>query len=105
VHVEVLDAAEREAIRAARWYEVRRKGLGADFICAITEAYAAIAAAPRRYRRWQPGKTCRELRVRRLRRFPYLAIYEVRESENRVIIAAIAAAKRRPGYWLYRLRS
>jgi plasmid stabilization system protein ParE len=105
VRVEVLDAAEREAIRAARWYEVRQEGLGADFIRAITEAYAAIGAGPRRYRPWQPGKTPRELRVRRLRRFPYLVIYEVREGENRVIIAAIAAAKRRPGYWLYRLRS
>jgi hypothetical protein len=27
------------------------------------------------------------------------------EAEERVVVAAIAAAKRRPGYWLYRLRS
>lgn len=104
VRVDVLEPAEREAIRAARWYEVRREGLGRDFAEAVAEAYAAIASAPRRYRRWQPGKTRRELRVRRLRRFPYMVIYEVREAENRVIIAAIAASKRRPGYWLYRLR-
>lgn len=84
---------------------MRREGLGADFIRTIDEAYAAIGEGSRRYRRWQPGKTHRELRTRRLRRFPYLVIYEVREAEDRVIIAAIAAAKHRPGYWLYRLRS
>ncbi len=105
MRVEVLGPAEREAIRAARWYEVRREGLGADFIRAIDEAYAAVGAGPRRYPRWQPGKTRRELRVRRLRRFPYLVIYEVREAEDHVIVAAIAASRRRPGYWLYRLRS
>jgi hypothetical protein len=33
-----------------------------------------------------------------------MVIYEVREAESLVVIAAIAAAKRRPGYWLYRLR-
>lgn len=96
--------AEREAIRAARWYEVRQGGLAADFIRAVAEAYAAIGAAPRRYRRWQTGKTARELRVRRLRRFPSLVIYEVREAEGYVLIGAVAAAKRRPGYWLSRLR-
>jgi hypothetical protein len=104
VRVEVLDAAEREAIRAARWYEVRQEGLGADFVEPAAEALTAIASAPRRYRRWQFGKTRRELRVRHLRRFPYMVIYEVREAESLVVIAAIAAAKRRPGYWLYRLR-
>ena len=103
MRVEVLDAAEREAIRAARWYEIRREGLGADFVEAVAEAFAAISLAPRRHRRWQLGKTRRELRVRHVRRFPYLIIYEVRESKGRVVIAAIAAAKRRPGYWLYRL--
>ncbi len=104
MRVDVLDPAEREAIRAARWYEVRQEGLGRDFVHAVAEALAAIGAAPRRYRRWQAGKTRRELRVRRMRRFPYLVIYEVREHEDRIVVAAVAATKRRPGYWLYRLR-
>jgi len=104
VRVDVLDPAEREAIRAARWYEVRQEGLGQDFVQAVAEAVSAIGLAPRRYRRWQPGKSRREIRVRRLRRFPFLVIYEVREHEDRIIVAAVAAAKRRPGYWLYRLR-
>jgi hypothetical protein len=46
VRVEVLEAAEREAIRAARWYEVRRDGLGTDFVDAVEEALDAIASAP-----------------------------------------------------------
>ena len=104
MRVEVLDAAEREAIRAARWYEVRQRGLGRDFIGAVEEAYAVIGAAPRRYRRWQGRKTARELRIRQIRRFPYHVVYEVREAEALVLAAAVAAAKRRPGYWLYRLR-
>lgn len=105
MRVEVLEAAEREAIRAARWYEVRQDRLGTDFADAVEEALGAIASAPRRYRLWLPGKSRRELRVRHLRRFPYMVIYEVRGAEDRVVVAAIAAAKRRPGYWLYRLRS
>jgi len=33
-----------------------------------------------------------------------MVIYEVRAAEDRVVVTAIAAAKRRPGYWLYRIR-
>jgi hypothetical protein len=47
-----------------------------------------------------PGRT--DVRPRVLQRFPYSIIYLV--ERNEIVIVAVAHHKRRPGYWLDRLR-
>lgn len=86
--------ASAEFAEAVRWYETRRKGLGADFYDAVVRAIELIRKHP-------DIGTLREARVphRRLlvAGFPYQIVYRVRE--NDLYVVAIAHTSRRPGFW------
>ena len=95
--VAYLQAATAEMERSAVWYEKRQQDLGRRFHAAIKEAEVFISKNPhlgtphrRNTRKW------------RVPDFPYNLIY--REEAERILICAVAHAKRRPGYWLRRLR-
>ena len=92
-----LHAASAEMERSAVWYEKRGEGLGLRLHAAIKEAEVFISKNPnlgtphrRNTRKWLvPG-------------FPYSLIYP--EEAQRILICAVANWKRRPGYWLRRIR-
>jgi plasmid stabilization system protein ParE len=79
---------------AATWYEAQRFRLGVEFTVAVEAAVAAILADPRRY---QPAGG--DIRIFRMKRFPYYLFYRYLESRDHVRIVAVAHHKRRPGYW------
>jgi toxin ParE1/3/4 len=88
----IHDEAALDLRLAARWYDERRRGLGAELVLAVDAAIAKIIEAPGRWPFFAAG-------ARRyiLRRFPYNVIYRVdRES---IHILAIAHHSRRPVYW------
>jgi hypothetical protein len=89
--------AAREYEEARNWYERRRAGLGPEFANETDRAIARIAKYPNRW----PIYFERFRRVR-LRRFPYSLYYFVVGS-SRVLVLAVAHARRRPGYWRRRL--
>jgi len=83
--------------RAARRRYARRSGaLAIRFLAELDRAVAEIARAPDQ---WPPH--LHGTRVFRLRRFPFLVIYDVRSGSARVV--ALAHTSRRPGYWRRRL--
>jgi len=94
-----LVAAREEAEAAARWYEDRRAGLGADFVAEIEGAVDAVLQAPSTF-----GVVMDEPRVRRvlLLRFPFAVVFVQREAE--VVVVAVAHLRRRPAYWRSRVR-
>ena len=86
--------ASAELADAVRWYETRRRGLGADFYDAVVRSIELIRAHP----------DIGTLRAGRLphRRvlvagFPYQIVYRVRDTDLYVI--AVAHTSRRPGFW------
>jgi toxin ParE1/3/4 len=89
--------ADTEITEASHYYEVRKPGLGSDFIGEVERALDQISANPEACQRI--GK-----RVRRktLWRFPYNLIYAV--YPERIRIVACAHQKRRPFYWRKRLK-
>jgi hypothetical protein len=89
--------AAREYEKARTWYEGRSAGLGAEFADETDRAIARIARYPNRW----PVYFKRFRRVR-LRRFPYSLYYHMVDS-SRVLVVAVAHARRRPGYWRRRL--
>ena len=92
-----LRQAAAEMERSATWYERREEGLGARFDAAVREAEAFICRNP------QLGTPHhRGTRKWRVAGFPHAVIY--REESDRIIIFAVAHAKRRPGYWVRRAR-
>ncbi len=90
--VRFLRPAEFEMLDAARYYELRQHGLGADFLDEIDSALADIQANPGHC---PIGK--HSIRKKVLSRFSYVLLY--REDQAEIIIQAVMHTSRRPGYW------
>ncbi len=97
----VLPPAADEADEAARWYEARQAGLGAQFLDDLIRAYQQIEAQPHLHPQVAPSVRGRDVRRCILRRWAYTIIYEVRGMD--VLVVAVAHTSRRPNYWRKRL--
>jgi len=94
--------ARGELTTEAEWYEARRRGLGEDFVTDVERALLIIQEHPEAWPRW-PGVTARvPVRKYVLQRFPFAVAYLV--LDDTLVVLAVAHGKRRPGYWLARLR-
>ena len=88
--------AVRELRAAYHWYARRSPAAAQRFQRAVDAVLQRIASAA------EQGAPYRQLyHWMRLRRFPYLVYYEIRDPQP-VMIYAVAHAGRRPGYWLRR---
>ena len=92
----LVSAAADDLAGAVQWYEVHRRGLGAELLQEFARALARIAENPRL------GISIRGRRRRGLRRitvdrFPYRVVYDVRPSE--IVIMAVAHPSRKPNFW------
>jgi toxin ParE1/3/4 len=94
--LEYLEEALEEAEAAARWYAERSATAAAAFTEEIDTAEAAIVGLPEAWPLFDHG-TRRYL----LRRFPFSVVYRI--EARRILIVAVAHARRRPGYWRSRL--
>jgi len=90
--LEYLEEAVLEAEAAARWYAKRSVTAAAAFSSEIDAAESAILRLPEAWPPFDHG-TRRHL----LQRFPFSVVYRV--EARRVLIVAVAQARRRPGYW------
>jgi hypothetical protein len=86
---------------AAAWYEGRVAGLGERFLSETEAAFARIDATPLTGSPWVHRRLPEGVRRVFLRSFPYSAVYIL---EPELTVVAVAHARRRPGYWLNRLR-
>ena len=87
--------------RAAEYYDTCEPGLGAEFVHATDEEIAFVLEFPEASPRILTPRPW-IVRKRLLRRFPIALCYIV--EDNTAVILAVAHGKRRPGYWLRRLR-
>lgn len=87
--------AETEMVAAAEFYEARSTGLGIDFIAEVERATRALANYSRIGHRFS-----RRLRRILVQRFPYGLLYRV--ETQRIVVVAVAHARRRPAYWRHR---
>ena len=83
-------------LRASRYYEARRYGLGDEFLDEIAVVVARIKANPEAVAPFGEG-----LRTRLLSRFPYALVY--RTFGDKALMIAVAHNSRRSGYWKRRL--
>lgn len=93
--VEFHPTADSELRAAARYYDKRVSGLGAEFLADVERACLRLselhALGPR---------LDADHRRLALRRFPFGLIYRL--SSSKVQIVAVAHRRRRPGYWRQR---
>jgi plasmid stabilization system protein ParE len=90
--------ADAEISEAARYYESRQPGLGADLLGEVEQAFDQISLNPE-----ASQKIGRRVRRKHLWRFPYNLVYAV--YPERIRIVAFAHQKRRPFYWRKRLKN
>ena len=100
--VRVEPEAKQELAAAAAWYEQRKEGLGRELLAEVDAVLAAIARSPGRFPLYP--RVAAEFGVRRAaaRRFPYSIAFI--ELATAVRVLAIAHERRRPGYWVGRLK-
>ncbi|MCK4414649.1 MAG: type II toxin-antitoxin system RelE/ParE family toxin [Candidatus Eisenbacteria sp.] len=90
--VEFHPAAVEEGRAAREWYEQRNTSAAAAFLAELDKAIAKISETPEGSPSYVHG-TRRFL----LRRFPFYVVFRV--CRDRIVIVAIAHARRRPNYW------
>ncbi len=94
--VDYLPGARRDFDESFDWYAARSTQAAIRFTNAIDAALSTVSANPERFA--AVDGTHRECPVRR---FPFRIVYRV--IQGRVLVVAIAHAKRRPGYWKDRI--
>jgi toxin ParE1/3/4 len=85
--------AEAELRRAHRWYFSRDRAIADRFLESIDDAISRILADPESHPVERENS-----RLVRVRRFPYVLIFE-RDPSGPLVIIAVPHLKRRPGYW------
>src|SRR5437899_2732609 len=94
--VAYLSIADIEMTEAAQRYDSASEGLGRAFLDAIRATENRIQRNPQLWPfRAEPVRSCR------VRRFPYRVHYV--DEPDRILIVAVAHAKRDPDYWKERL--
>jgi plasmid stabilization system protein ParE len=96
--LEIHPDAIAEAHAARLWYEARSSAAGHLFFDELDHAIEMVLLHPDRWPPYQHG-TRRFL----LRRFPFSVVYEIQP--DRVLVVAVAHARRRPSYWQGRPKS
>ncbi|MEZ5941223.1 MAG: type II toxin-antitoxin system RelE/ParE family toxin [Planctomycetaceae bacterium] len=92
MRIEFHPQAKDELEHSADWYAERSASAARDFLVAVDLALASIADNPVRFPRVDDRhRTCGVMK------FPYQVVY--RHDAERVVIVAVAHAKRRPGFW------
>lgn len=88
------EAAGEELLDEIDRYQLKRDGLGSEFMLAVQSAVDVIAQNPRA---WQVSEYSRRARRFVMDRFPFAIVYV--ELADEISIIAIAHASREPGYW------
>jgi plasmid stabilization system protein ParE len=90
--IDYLPEACRDFDESFDWYAERSREAAVRFVIAIDAALSAIAAEPQRF------AVVDDLhRACPVARYPFRIVYRV--TPDRVVVVAVAHAKRRPGYW------
>jgi len=97
MNLEFFEEASEEVEEHRAWYRERSETAEAAFLRELDRAVELALEAPRRWPRYLAG-TQRYV----FRTFPFSLVYFV---ENETLnVVAVAHSKRRPGYWLKRLK-
>lgn len=98
--VVIRPEVEQDVTEAAAWYDAQQAGLGEEFREEVIQVFDTLAVNPPLYSRRHPRK---DIRWRYPDRFPYRVVYELREAEQVVVVAAVLHAARHDRHWQRRV--
>ncbi len=91
-NVVVKEEAKSEISEAFFWYEDKQKDLGKRFLIALQNSFSVISKNPTIF-----AKKNKDMRHAMIRKFPYVAIYEIEDSD--IVIYAVFHTSRNPISW------
>jgi plasmid stabilization system protein ParE len=94
--VDLLPGARRDFDESFGWYAERSMPAALRFVNAVEAAFFPIALDPKRF-----GAIDAVHRECPVGHFPFRIVFRV--AADRIVVVAIAHAKRRPGYWKGRI--
>ena len=93
--IEYLPGARRDFDESFDWYAKREIQVAMRFANAINSALVEVATNPARFASVDGAH-----HESALKKFPFRIVFRL--VANRVLVVAVAHAKRRPGYWMGR---
>ena len=87
--IEIRPLATIEIIEAYDWYELRKEGLGLDFLQELDKFYESLYRNPDIYSYYD-----KPVREGQLNRFPYIVVYEL--FDTTIVIYTVFMAKQDP---------
>ena len=98
MQVDFHPEATSELAASAAWYGEHSSKAAREFLVAVDVAIISIAADPKRFVHVDDRhQACSVIK------FPFQIVYRV--LDDRIVVIAVAHAKRRPGYWRERAGS
>jgi plasmid stabilization system protein ParE len=94
----LVGEARSELLHETRYYESKREGLGRQFRESVRQAFELVLHFPKA---GAPGPA--HTRRTKVKGFPFTVVY--RDTEQEIVVFAIAADRRQPGYWQPRVSS
>ena len=98
MNIRIAVSAKKDLERIRAYYDRQRPGLGSEFLGEVGETIRALKQFPHARPEFHAG-TRRLL----LNRFPYGAVYRVKEHE--ILIVLVAHLKRAPKFWQRRSKA
>ena len=102
-HFRLLPQAEGELQAARKYYDTRVAGLGLRFADRVEEAIVYALERPDAGSPFTHRRVSRTVRRYPVKRFPFDVVVTV--EADALIVLAISDQRRRPGYWVRRLRA
>ena len=90
-HIILSDEARHDELVSYRYYEEQRAGLGEEFLGDLENCYLALSKHPEYFTFTDNRKTLRKMR---LKRFPFLIIFEI--SGNVIFVYSVHHTSRFP---------
>jgi len=84
--------ADADLADAKAWYDSQRAGLGDELLDCVGETLDRVRRMPQLY-----GKVFQDLRLAKVRRFPYLVVYRI--DDDQVTVVAVYHTRRDPRGW------
>ncbi|NWK57805.1 type II toxin-antitoxin system RelE/ParE family toxin [Verrucomicrobiaceae bacterium N1E253] len=96
--VDLTPEAKGDLFDAVDYYESKELGLGKRLRDEVASMLGTIASAPYLWRERESGYRRVNCPV-----FPYYVAYVIRDCK--IVVVAIAASRRKPGYWQSRMKT
>ena len=95
--VQLHPATASEHLDSVAFYESRLSGLGADYLAEFDTILVRVCNASISF----PLDTPPDIRIARLKRFPFNVLF--RPGASMLLVLAVAHQRRRPRYWVGRI--